>query len=259
MPNNVDWDLAVASAQSARYVYLDWDTCNYNIQVNVTKSFQTHIQIFDKGGAQAIGFNSAEHNAYFISFRGTQEWSDIVADVNALYYDTKHGSVHTGFINELNKISKEILQWVVDNNKKQSQIIVTGHSLGAGMATLFYARLLDNNFSNVSLYTFGSPKVGTQHWTENINKCDLDIHRFVNNNDIIPHTPPTRLYHHLSGSHYIMYSGDITSKLTPWEKFRDKLLSRFKAISKFQFFDGIYDHSMPRYLKKIEHYARSKK
>lgn len=259
MTNNIDWDIAVASAQCARYVYLDWDTCNYNIQVNVTKSFQTHIQIFDNSGAQGIGFYSELHDIYFISFRGTHEWSDIIADVRALYYDTKHGSVHTGFANELNKLSLDIKDWIsINGSDKHSKIVVTGHSLGAGMATLLYARLLDQQFSNVSLYTFGSPKVGTLRWTENINK-NHNIYRFVNNNDIVPHTPPSRLYHHLAGSMYIMYSGEVTSNLTTWERWRDKILSRLKAMSKFQMFDGIYDHSMPRYLKKIERYAITKK
>ena len=52
-----------------------------------------------------------------------------------------------------------------------TKLVVTGHSLGGAMATLFAMDLVVNEgVSDVSLVTFGSPRVGNAAFSDFVNK-----------------------------------------------------------------------------------------
>ena len=67
---------------------------------------------------------------------------------------------------------------------KGKQLLVTGHSLGAALATLFSARINDENSA---CYTFGSPRTGTPKVVKQMN---FKAYRFRNNNDVVTKVPP---------------------------------------------------------------------
>ena len=48
----------------------------------------------------------------------------------------------------------------------------------------------------------------------------------------------------------INYYGNIR-KLTRWQKLKDMWRGRWRALKKFQLFDGIYDHNMDKYCSKL--------
>ena len=58
-------------------------------------------------------------------------------------------------------------------------------------------------------------------------------------------------YRHHGELQYINYYGNIR-KLTPWQKFKDSMRGRGKALKKFQLFDGIFDHSIGLYCDKLK-------
>ena len=87
------------------------------------------------------------------------------------------------------------------------QIWVTGHSLGAAMASLASTWLAYYNVAprkNIILYTFGMPRVGNYDYALQHDQLVNNSWRVVNSNDIIPHFPfvvgaPSKLrgpYHH---------------------------------------------------------------
>lgn len=75
-------------------------------------------------------------------------------------------------------------------------IEVTGHSLGAALATYYAAEnaLLDKA-QNPELCTFASPKVGDQTFVNAFNGLGLTSWRVVNKQDIVPQLPPLFSYH----------------------------------------------------------------
>ena len=78
-------------------------------------------------------------------------------------------------------------------------IEVTGHSLGAALATLF---VMENartrKISNPTLCTFASPHVGDWIFVDAFNALGLTSWRIVNKQDFVPSLPPGIFYRHVN-------------------------------------------------------------
>lgn len=211
------------------------------------------FKFLNKGSAQGALMKLSDNEAVIV-FRGTQpnQFNDVLADLQAWFSKSEtSGEVHSGFKKELDKLYPEVWQWVRGKSvhKERTTVYVTGHSLGAAMATLCAARLKEAGY-NVILYTYGSPRIGNKIWASNFE--NIEHYRFVHNNDIVTTVPPeVGGYTHVGKLCYISYSGEIEES-TKWARFRDKLKGRFRALCKFQLFDGLYDHSMDLYTYKIK-------
>lgn len=220
-------------AEVSALAYLDWQDANPHIQ---KLGFNSH-KFLDIDGAQCHVFHNDQD--IIIGFRGTEpkQWSDVKADLLALKRKSStEGKVHLGFLREINKLWDAIQEEVAD--KPDHQIWVCGHSLGGAMATLCANRLRE---SVPILYTYGSPRVGGPIFTRN---CDVEHHRYQNNNDVVPTVPFWLMgFRHHGELHYINYYGNIR-KLTFWQRMKDSLRGRWKALTKFQLFDGVYDHNI---------------
>jgi len=208
----------------------------------------TQLKFFDNDGAQAYGIVMPDQ--VVIIFRGTEpgELSDILADIKAWRSDSDTvGEVHAGFKGELDKISPEINKWI--KQFEGTKLVITGHSLGAAMATLFTARL-NKRGGDVVLYTYGSPRAGNIEWSRQFE--NIEAYRFVNTNDIVCTVPPFGFYTHVGELHYMSYKGTILTKTSWWQRMGDKIRGRLRAWQKRQLFSGIYDHMGSRYIKKIK-------
>ncbi len=204
-----------------------------------------NYKFLDNEGAQCHIFHDSEN--LVIAFRGTEptQFSDVKADLLAFKRKSKtEGKVHMGFKMELRKLWCDISG--ILEARKSHNIWITGHSLGGAMATLCGSRLEERN---PILYTYGSPKVGGKEWRDG---CDVEHYRFQNNNDVVPSVPLWLMgYRHHGELQYINYYGNIR-KLTSWQKFKDSIRGRGKALKKFQLFDGIYDHNIGLYCDKLK-------
>jgi hypothetical protein len=60
-------------------------------------------------------------------------------------------------------------------------------------------------------------------------------------------------YRHHGKNIYIGYNGEIV-KMNMWRRFLDSMSGRFRAWSKWQFFDGVYDHNILTYTKRLKGY-----
>ena len=72
-------------------------------------------------------------------------------------------------------------------------IDVTGHSLGAALATFAAAAIKKNfGFSRFTFYTFGSPRVGNNVFSDYIFSLfpNGQYQRITHYNDVVPHIPP---------------------------------------------------------------------
>ena len=202
----------------------------------------TTATLYDIDGAQAYVITNKEETV--IAFRGTQsrEKSDIYADLQFFKKESlKEGKVHRGFQGEVDKLWDKLIKKI-----KDKEVYLTGHSLGAAMATITAARL--GNQAK-GLYTYGSPRVGNKKFIKNIT-CSHN--RVVNNNDVVAKIPFWLLgYRHHGQLLYLNYYGNIRNA-TWWQRFKDGVRGRWRALKKKQPFDGIYDHKMTTYTKELQ-------
>mgnify|MGYP003306830836 FL=1 len=227
----------------------------YGEPSEVNKKFRKHgfydTKFCNKRGAQCyVVWNDTDA---VICFRGTEpkEMSDIKADLNAIQKQGLHnkGDVHGGFQGEINKIWDLIIEKV--NELKNHKIYITGHSLGGAMATICAKRLQEQKVEVQCLYTYGSPRVGDRRWVKSL---QIPHYRFQNNNDVVCKVPFWIMgYRHHGKNVYIGYNGKI-AKMNMWRRFIDSMRGRFKAWTKWQFFDGIYDHNITSYTKRVKGY-----
>ena len=205
---------------------------------------------FDRGSTQCFVAWDKETNTVIICFRGTEpdQLSDVLADLRAWPKRAQErGRVHSGFANAINLVYSEIVEYLdAQQFDDDCRITCTGHSLGAALATIMASRLDANE-----LYTFGSPRIGNRDFVKEMNKDGIKHYRFVNNNDIVTKVPfPIRFVHH-GELVYINHFGNIR-KMSPWQRFKDQCRGRMRALSKGQPFDGVFDHSIDLYHKKVE-------
>jgi Lipase (class 3) len=182
---------------------------------------------FDGIGARFFSNTCTDAFAFYVSagayaavvFRGTEPtWSDGATDLESVKVPwLGAGLVHAGFHGRLLSI------WNADASCNASEglgsflgarhghgatgaraLYMTGHSLGAALATLAlaYAQAAACGhdtpcatppaFDTAALYTFGSPKVGNESFayaTADAARGKTPIFRFVNANDLVPAVP----------------------------------------------------------------------
>lgn len=90
-------------------------------------------------------------------------------------------SIHKTVQNFLNELAKE-------GDKEKQKIYVTGHSLGAALATLSTCHIVENNFSP-TLYAFASPRVGNQQFAQQFKTVYDQTFRIANCEDLVNGLP----------------------------------------------------------------------
>ncbi len=202
------------------------------------------IQFFDIEGAQAYLLTNGTITV--LSFRGTEvtEKSDVLADLKAgKNVEACGGKVHVGFKGEINKLWPSITAALEAN---PGNIYVTGHSLGAAMATIAASRMQDRV---TALITFGSPRVGNAEFVKSLT---VDHYRVQNNCDDVTKVPFMLMGFAHHGTHrYMNFTGEFRD-LTPWQQIKDMARSRLKARAKGQKYIGVFDHMMANYIAKLE-------
>ena len=200
----------------------------------------TGHKFFENDGAQCHAVWNKEE--YVLAFRGTEptEISDVLADLNAIPRGAMtHGLVHSGFRNECDKLWDDI---VAHHGKghQEKKLWITGHSLGAAMATIATSRFEETQKVE-QLTTFGSPRVGTRKFVKHIETKHM---RFVNNNDIVTKVPLFIMgYKHHGELKYINFYGNVR-KLTPWQMLKDRWRGWRSGL-----LDGAKDHGMDNYVR----------
>jgi len=116
--------------------------------------------------------------------------------------------LHSGFQDTFERTSQEILESVNAGIAKfnATNVIITGHSLGAAMGlldTMFLASQLGPSI-NIRAIGFGLPRVGNKEWADFVDKTaqdrNIDFEFVVNNDDPVPRLPPVALgFQHPSG------------------------------------------------------------
>ena len=124
-----------------------------------------------------------------LAFRGTEvtKTKDIITDLKASMISTLEGRVHKGFVNAYQSVELQIIQGLT--KVAGIPLYITGHSLGAALATLATQRLEQNNIYRMQIaacYTFGSPRVGNTEFEKDFKS---PVYRVINTTDIVTVIP----------------------------------------------------------------------
>ncbi|CAD8199787.1 unnamed protein product [Paramecium pentaurelia] len=141
-----------------------------------------------------IAYNPS-YNAITVVFRGSsniQNWLDNIQFDKVNYNTACNCQVHSGFLDAFNSIKPQVDSLFTKYRGLYPKAIihVTGHSLGAAMATLYTTELAIAGYT-VQLSTFGLPRVGDTAYYNYFSSFTKVTHfRVVHEKDAVPHVPP---------------------------------------------------------------------
>ncbi|NOQ35025.1 MAG: DUF2974 domain-containing protein [Methylococcaceae bacterium] len=209
---------------------------------------------FSHNSAQAM---IVEHQDYLcMAFRGTDEIADWIDNINGFPEKVLFGSFHRGFWNSLKDIWDSLYQHYLALRKaKKRPLFITGHSLGAAMATLAAAQFIHQDLPFSSVYTFGQPRTMTKETSYIFDiEAKSRFFRFQNNNDLVTRVPARLMgYSHVGSSVYISEEGGIYTDPGFWFRFLDSIDGAMEAIADRKI-DAIEDHDMKHYIKAVKNW-----
>lgn len=180
-----------------------------------TSSLRDYLNV----GYVANGGPTENANDIVVGFRGTMSGSTLDWANNFLfglvqfgpqYYDNPSSDikVHCGFYFATQSLIDGIIGKINSIKHSSSQnLYVTGHSKGGAMAYIA-AFILKNRYPdlNVSVYTFGAPKVGNFNFSERYDSVLPETYSYVFETDIVPRLPLTR-----DDVYFVSYLAALTS------------------------------------------------
>ncbi|GMH18762.1 hypothetical protein Nepgr_020603 [Nepenthes gracilis] len=173
-----------------------------------------------------------------VAFRGTEQvrWKDLRTDLmlapaglnpERIGGDFKQEvQVHSGFLSAYDSVRTRIMSLIQQaigykdygaGSQSRWHVYVTGHSLGGALATLLALDLSSSQVAksgaiSVTMYNFGSPRVGNKLFAEVYNEKVKDSWRVMNHRDIIPTVPRLMGYCHVAQPVYLA-AGDLRKSL----------------------------------------------
>lgn len=154
--------------------------------------------------------------------------------------------VHSGFLETFSRIASTVLSTVQSalTSTGAQSVVVTGHSLGAALATLD-ALMFHDALTNISIQTttFGSPRVGDQAFADFVDSSlsNEGFARITNKADPVPHLPPLVLdFVHAQGE---VHLGDAGAVLCEGQE--NKSDDCADGVGALAIVDGVDDHIGP--------------
>jgi triacylglycerol lipase len=221
----------------------------------------SNYKFFDKGGTQ--GFAIANDDTAIFAFRGTgNEKEDLLADANIEFTNGPFGTgsrIHQGFARALNEVAKFVERMMRKYKRSGDRSVwFTGHSLGAALATLAAASMLDAKGKVTGMYTFGSPRVGNKKFVTSLNAKLKNHYRMVYGKDIVSRVAPRALkYAHAGQLTTIATNGNISHKGFTEASFLKNVFHTLVALQSVDF-SSVEDHKLKNgYLPMLKKRATS--
>jgi triacylglycerol lipase len=155
-----------------------------------------------------VAVNEADPTDVVIALRGTSDILDWLQDLKFLQTPFPNvlsaGNTEDGFTAMYLSFSLEpaagepfLQQLTTLKLDPKATVTVTGHSLGAALATLLALDLAAHSDQPVVLYTHASPRVGDLSFMHLFNNIVPRAYRIHNRLDVVTKTPPPLFYFHV--------------------------------------------------------------
>lgn len=144
---------------------------------------------------ERFGFIIESPKEIIIAFRGTSsktDWiSDIIASQMKFKYIKEDCYTHRGFTKIYSSARNGIISALAKLSPDKT-LFITGHSLGAALATLCAIDIAANTaYSSPQIFIYGSPRVGDLAFVKAFTKYVRRSYRISNPFDAVTHTPPS--------------------------------------------------------------------
>lgn len=125
------------------------------------------------------------------------------------YFPGVKAKVHRGFYKAFKRMAQPILAAAQNATASGKEVVVTGHSLGAGVGMILSVYLQLHLSVPVNARLFAAPRVGNADWANAVDKIvGVRQQHIVNFNDIVPHLPFLHWgFRHPAGEVYIAQVG----------------------------------------------------
>lgn len=143
--------------------------------------------------AEVFGFIAESKNKIIIAFRGTDSYKDNESDQD-LYqvpypFVKNAGKTHRGFTCIYQSARDQLIR-ELNNLSTDKKLLITGYSLGGGLAVLAALDIAENTeFKIPIVYTYGSPRTGDPDFVDRFNQRIKNSFRIYNVHDVIPTVP----------------------------------------------------------------------
>lgn len=204
-------------------------------------------------GTEAFAAIDSDSGDAFVVFRGTApgDIKDLGTDLNVRPVAwAGGGNAHAGFSAAFASVGEEIETWL-GRNAARAALTLTGHSLGAALATLAMS-----HWRASRLVTFGCPRVGDEKFAATI--ADENAVRYVGCCDIVCNVPPAGAWYADTGSmHYIDRSGVVCTAIDAAGIAADRASGRREYLAKYATRPGnvlvreLADHAPINYVRAL--------
>jgi len=210
----------------------------------------------------ARGYIGANENGIVLAFRGTDDVTDWLINLNVVQIEDHGALVHRGFCQALTTVWPRIeakLLALLDHRPRK--IWITGHSLGGALATLTALRIQRMGIGQLETFTFGQPRVGDRVMAGQITSPFYRFAYYADPVCMAPFTVPRAMqYKHAGTLKQIDAAGQIVDKDSHFlTRVLSKILSATQVADDFLNSDlksfltrRINDHYMANYIEKIE-------
>ncbi len=241
-----DAALALTTVQLSRIAYRPVDQAEQNV-ADLGLANYRHFS-----GASTQAFIAEDGAKRYLSFRGTESTNhvDWLRDAEFRPVAGVFGTmVHSGFRRALDEVWQEILPHVTGTDRG---LVITGHSLGAGLAVLAAGRLVATNGTVDHVYTYGSPRTGLKDFADAYQGIlGMNTYRVINHIDIVTRVPLlVQNYRHVGRRMYFDGNGNLHRDAGGWQVARDDVIARFKHFGSIRA-AGVGPHEISRYEERV--------
>jgi len=223
-------------------------------QINWDELGLSLVKWIENKKSDTQGFVATKDKTIYVVWRGSESKKDFQNDasIDKVPFIEENEKVHIGFKYCWESVvgdTYDAIDTALENLQGETtDIVVSGHSLGGAVATL-YAYSIKKHYPhyNLKVTTIGSPRVGNKVFKENYDKSGIDTLRIVHNNDLVTHTP-------YIGFHHVNYQVRLDTAGNRLQN--DKSLKSLWLYLK-SLFSGktIKDHMGDGYMKALENWV----